>query len=449
MSVNMKMTVNVSLCGSIPRSQMNGHFCPNKGMAKSLSLSSSSCSSASSSDRSTAAGMLSTRSSLPRQVSHDTIASAKQLNAPAPPPIIEPPSWAVAARGDAKLEPVCESLNVQTSIDLTTQAVFRIGRSQNSDIQLLHCTSSRRHAILFHHPNRSCYIVDCGSAHGTYVNGVRVKTVMQTVNEDGSPNPSGIILPHRVKKGALIRFGGPGAPSFILKSFSVGLDSLVYDLEETNTVNICKDVNRIDESEPLTCDKSKDGKGSLDALVSLNTRLNAVGGSVNSLRSKRDSLSLTSARLHSQLQPQTQNSNISFLRKRSIAVSFDDDDDEPEIQCFKKQKNTRTAHQPSFKDIHHALDIAIVSPTRSKPTLQFNFDEIERPVVSPTPLDNNEAVMNLNDTDALSGLKSILTTPFTLPSSSRKTHRVIFSEKPPEVFYPPSVTPESSSDCEG
>jgi|EP01083_Nonionella_stella_P075442 hypothetical protein len=272
---------------------------------------------------------------------------------------------------------------------------------------------------------------------------------MQTVNEDGSPNPSGIILPHRVKKGALIRFGGPGAPSFILKSFSVGLDSLVYDLEETNTVNICKDVNRIDESEPLTCDKSKDGKGSLDALVSLNTRLNAVGGSVNSLRSKRDSLSLTSARLHSQLQPQTQNSNISFLRKRSIAVSFDDDDDEPEIQCFKKQKNTRTAHQPSFKDIHHALDIAIVSPTRSKPTLQFNFDEIERPVVSPTPLDNNEAVMNLNDTDALSGLKSILTTPFTLPSSSRKTHRVIFSEKPPEVFYPPSVTPESSSDCEG
>ena len=75
-----------------------------------------------------------------------------------------------------KHQPVCESLGIQQPIDLTRRACFRVGRSPNSDVRLLHATSSRRHALLFHHPNGSCYVVDCGSAHGTYVNGVRVKS---------------------------------------------------------------------------------------------------------------------------------------------------------------------------------------------------------------------------------------------------------------------------------
>ena len=85
----------------------------------------------------------------------------------------------------------------------------------------MHGTSSRRHALLFHHPNGHCYVVDCGSAHGTFVNGVRVC----------STPSAGMVAPHRVRRGALIRFGGPGAPSFVLKSFSVGFSYMVKDLE--------------------------------------------------------------------------------------------------------------------------------------------------------------------------------------------------------------------------
>lgn len=471
------MTVNVSLCGSIPRSQMNTSFCSSKN-SQNLNRTSlfrlrdlpPSNSSRSCSSQSQTSAISSVKLCLPRQVSQESIVPQ---NAPAPPPIIEPPSWAVAARGDARLEPVCESFNIQSPVDLTKQAVFRIGRAQNSDVQLLHCTSSRRHAILFHHPNGSCYIVDCGSAHGTYVNGVRVKTVMQGTNDESAStsSSSGIILPHRVKKGALIRFGGPGAPSFILKSFSVRLDSLVNSLEETTKVNVCCNSNSLkdpsiariclssntDRDHQSSSSSYQSNKGSLDALVTLNTRLNAIGNSSNSFPSKtgNQSLSLTSARLHAQLQPHRSQSSsaISFLKKRSVAVSFDDENDlEREIPCYKKVKMSTSApssgNSSGIKiESKDGMNIAIVSPSRQKPTLHFDFNSVERPVVSPTPIEDNEPLFDLG-THESQGVKSILTTPLSIPSSIRRKHRVIFSEKPPEVFYPPSVTPESSSDCE-
>lgn len=131
-------------------------------------------------------------------------------------PEYEAPAWAVPANGEAKLEPICESVNRQIPIDLTERAVFRIGRSPQSDVQLLHATSSRNHAMLFHHSNGSCYIIDCNSAHGTYVNGVRVTSTPQ----------GGVVFPHKVRRGSIIRFGGPGAPCFMLKSFSFYLDEM-------------------------------------------------------------------------------------------------------------------------------------------------------------------------------------------------------------------------------
>lgn len=108
----------------------------------------------------------------------------------------------------------------------------------------MHGTSSRRHALLFHHPNGHCYVVDCGSAHGTFVNGVRVQ----------STPTAGMVAPFRVRRGALIRFGGPGAPSFVLKSFSVGFSYMVKDLESPT-------------SQPT-----------LSPSVKANTRINALGG---------------------------------------------------------------------------------------------------------------------------------------------------------------------------
>mmetsp|Transcript_32392 Transcript_32392/g.70118 ORF Transcript_32392/g.70118 Transcript_32392/m.70118 type:complete len:730 (-) Transcript_32392:417-2606(-) len=166
-------------------------------------------------------------------------------------PDIEPPPWAIEAKGEARLEPVCESLGIQQPIDLTQRPCYRVGRSPQSDIQLLHATSSRKHALLFHHPNGSCYVVDCGSAHGTYVNGVKVKSgsagsgsaagggagsgtaATGRGGRGGGGRGGAMVIPHRVRRGALIRFGGPGAPCFVLKSFAVGFDALVKDLGGT------------------------------------------------------------------------------------------------------------------------------------------------------------------------------------------------------------------------
>jgi FHA domain len=130
----------------------------------------------------------------------------------------------------------------QDSIDLTSKSAFRIGRSPNCDVQLMHATSSRRHAMVFHHSNGSCYVVDCGSAHGTFVNGRRI----------ACPAGTGVVVPHKMRRGAIVRFGGPGAPSFILKSLPSHL-------------------NNVDWNDSRLSDEA--------LLVLRNTRLNALGKS--------------------------------------------------------------------------------------------------------------------------------------------------------------------------
>lgn len=169
-----------------------------------------------------------------------------------PSPTYEAPSWAVPASGEARLEPVCDSVDRQGPVDLTSQAVFRVGRSPQSDVQLMHVTSSRRHAMLFHHSNGSCYLVDCGSAHGTYINGIRVTS---------SPNEGNVVVPTRVRRGSIVRFGGPGAPSFMLKSFS-------FDLNEMRDFSV-PSINAGLTSLPAT--------PILSAMVEHNTRLNSLG----------------------------------------------------------------------------------------------------------------------------------------------------------------------------
>jgi len=169
-----------------------------------------------------------------------------------PPITYEAPSWAVPASGEARLEPVCDSVDRQGPVDLSSRSVFRIGRSPQSDVPLMHVTSSRRHAMLFHHSNGSCYLVDCGSAHGTYINGVRVTS---------TPNDSNIVVPTRVRRGSIVRFGGPGAPSFMLKSFS-------FDLDEMRDCPV-PTVNMVTTSVPPS--------PFLSAMVEHNTRLNSLG----------------------------------------------------------------------------------------------------------------------------------------------------------------------------
>ena len=106
--------------------------------------------------------------------------------------------------------------------------------------------------MLFHHSNGSCYLVDCGSAHGTYINGVRVVS---------TPNDSNVVVPTKVRRGSIVRFGGPGAPSYILKSFSFDLDEMRECPEPI--------INMIPASIPSS--------PLLSAMVQHNTRLNSLG----------------------------------------------------------------------------------------------------------------------------------------------------------------------------
>jgi hypothetical protein len=109
--------------------------------------------------------------------------------------------------------------------------------------------------MLFHHSNGSCYLIDCGSAHGTYVNGARVE----------STPSNGVVIPHKVRRGSLIRFGGPGAPEFMLKSFNFELLDIMNDgvaQHQLDDVPMCI----VPVSTPV-----------MAAVVEHNTRLNALG----------------------------------------------------------------------------------------------------------------------------------------------------------------------------
>lgn len=263
---------------------------------------------------------------------------------------------------------MCESLGIQRPQDLTTQACFRVGRSPTSDLQLLHATSSRRHALLFHHPNGSCYVVDCGSAHGTFINGERVKSaVMANSNgvstNAGSNGASGMVIPHRVRRGALIRFGGPGAPCFILKSFAVKFDELCGSADSASeyscgtllsSVNqsLASEVTRrllggalpkMDDSEkkashnepsppsnpPSVATKEPDYTACADnaanesaaALLQINTRVNALSGMSSLGPEERRLAQISASRLISSLRSHARN-NASSSSRQLVNVSL-------------------------------------------------------------------------------------------------------------------------------
>lgn len=403
------MTVDVSLCGSIPRSEMisfhSSHCWPRlEGTADQPVRASK--------DQLVAMAA----SSFTRKVSDDQVVSSTHA--------IEPPSWAVPAKGEAILEPISDTCLLHKPVDLTKQAIFRIGRSELSDMQLLHCTSSRRHAILFHHPNGSCYVVDCGSAHGTFVNGIRVRS---SVTENG-------VVPQKVKKGALIRFGGPGAPSFILKSFAISMDSLVKTLHESQE-KICNSNFILDESPDSPC-RDTLSVSALDALVTLNTRLNSVAYTPF-VRPFKCSNTLLDTELCAH---DSHASKQSFLKRRHT-VSFDDDAHDESLQ--KKMKSVDSIESTSSVDSDDS-SIPIVSPSYRKPVLQFQFhQDDDRPVVSPNPFDDSTRTLPLGKGVITSILNATLSIP---PASKKKSKSVNFCVGPPDVFYAPVLYPETGTE---
>lgn len=375
------MTVDVSLCGSIPRSEMGSSRCQ-------VRL-----------DESTRSGtdqiIAMAASSLTRKVSEDNmILSSKR---------IELPSWAVPAKGESFLEPVRDSRYLHSPVDLTKQAVVSVGRSDISDLQLLHSASSRRHAVIFHHPNGQCYIVDCGSAHGTFVNGIRVSS-------EGAK-------PYRIRKGSLVRFGGTGSPEFILKMFSVGLRSLLHNFQNRQTVpSVTKTVK---DEPPLSWNELNSDclNGSTSVLVALNTRLNATQTTIPFERifsTTADKLMM----MYDEHPPAALQ-----LRKRTFASC---DDGGTHITNMKRLKVLKSNDRDS---IVLASRSALVSPLRGKSVFQFDFSSFDRPVVSPNPFEDSPKTVQPSVST------SILSVPLTLslPSSYPKKKRVKFSELAPHT----------------
>jgi hypothetical protein len=189
---------------------------------------------------------------------------------------IDIPIWAVPATGDSRLEPVREGNIFHAAVDLTKHPVFQFGRSPSNHVVLFHRTASRRHAVVFHHPSGACYLRDCQSAHGTFVNGVRVSSKALT----------------KLRRGSLVRFGGPGAPSFVLKSFSTSFGRMVQDLDgvatsfEQTASNKVPILRQQAKQTGVACIRGDSGMACvvagkdapIAALVLLNTRLNASGG---------------------------------------------------------------------------------------------------------------------------------------------------------------------------
>lgn len=191
MGASSKISVNVALCGSIPRSCL-GNGCDTKLAIRSNRADPTHSIPA-------AAGGSQSMTALVSLVES-----------------IDVPTWAVPASCDARLEPICNAIEHHPRLNLIQRASFLIGRSPTAQLQLLHKTCSRIHALLVHHTNGSFLLKDLESGHGTFVNGVAI--------------PKNVWF--KLKKGSLIRFGsGYDAPAFLFKSFCVGFDRMVSDLD--------------------------------------------------------------------------------------------------------------------------------------------------------------------------------------------------------------------------
>jgi len=425
---SFNITVDVSLCGSVPRSHMelhaqkNDHKMRNAGKTfpfskqaqmKSCILTDTACCQSKLSNKRpsypvTRLNNNHLNNSIASESHHSKVTS------------VEPPLWAVCAKGDAKLQPIFANsdTNNQGIINLADRPFYRIGRAPTSDILLLHDTSSRRHAILFHHPNGTCYVLDCGSAQGTFINGVRVS---HHVKQDGIGSTQRV-SPQRVKKGAIIRFGGDGAPSFILKSFAAGFDTLLQDV---NT----KSLSRLrDSSTPNS--KVANAELSCEALLSLNTRINAIG-KITGMYHQCNSLSYL------------------FLKKRcKMSRSAD-----PEITCKKMRLLPPQISLPLDAGLTNS-SLAAMSPTRIWTKNQVHVLKLmSQPIVSP----DTDACDHIITPLQIPSLHPIckqsqrpeISIPFNKLLRRKKSKKqVSFSDEDPILLYPRSVTPDTSSDEE-
>lgn len=73
------------------------------------------------------------------------------------------------------------------TVSLRERAFFIAGRLPESDLVLEHASASRQHAAIVHHRSGAVYLIDLGSAHGTFLNGERLSPREPRLWTDGTP----------------------------------------------------------------------------------------------------------------------------------------------------------------------------------------------------------------------------------------------------------------------
>jgi hypothetical protein len=176
---------------------------------------------------------------------------------------------------------------------------------------------------MFHHPNGTCCIFDCASNYGTYVNGRRIPP----------------LTPIPLRRGSLIRYGGPGAPSFILKCFTTVLKRFICDLDGiADAFSSTKSrefllLQQQTEKSGVACIRGGEGgiacisnenDAPTAALVLMNTRLNAYTGGVSSLSLVEGSLVMKAKDRYT---GKIQKFQTSPIRRKRSSVCFSDSDE--------------------------------------------------------------------------------------------------------------------------
>ncbi|CAI5737613.1 unnamed protein product [Hyaloperonospora brassicae] len=156
---------------------------------------------------------------------------------PIDPPTVPfpPPTWCLhePPRSIALLDVYKDHLLIATHI-VDEKSLFLIGRNAAvCDIVLSHCSISRLHATIVHHEKGATYLVDLGSAHGTFVDGLRLKALQPTL----------------VMNDAVLKFGA-SSRSYTFKSFE-SREQIVESVH--NRVGLPRDELELQQNTLLNC----------------------------------------------------------------------------------------------------------------------------------------------------------------------------------------------------
>lgn len=275
------------------------------------------------------------------------------------------------------------------------------------------------------------------------MNGVRVAS---PTLQQGSDQATAV--PHRVRKGSLIRFGGTGAPTFVLRSFTTSLEVLVSELNTGKTSNhssSCIVPAPVGSHSPTksgspakgeqpslspTLSPTKPTRNKEEkveacspetALVELNTRVNALGGGA-SLSDRNLRIAQEAAFKFATAPDDRDQIDSCLLGKRSrfnSDVGFD-------TPSFDRVKRVRSASFPASFPV-------ILSPKSACSITKIEEDDARSRELTQTPLIFHHRALTCSNLELN-----------ILDETVERQPKVKFQEEV-ENFYPASVTPDEAS----